>query len=89
MSKTEKNKVKQKMQMAFELPKELLKDYSRITIIGGEDIWIENYKSILEYDEQFIRFSSDISIYGENLSVAEISLDDILIIGKIRKIEFE
>lgn len=89
MSKTERNKIRQKMQTAFELPKELLKNYSRLTVIGGEDVWIENYKSILEYDEEFIRLSNNISIFGEKLSVAEISSDDILIVGKIRKIEFE
>lgn len=89
MPKEEKKKIRQKIQAAMEIPKELLKNYSRVTIIGGEDVWIENYKSILEYSEEFIRLSNDISIYGQNLNVAEISAEDILIIGKIKTIEFE
>ena len=89
MPKEEKKKIRQKFQDAMEIPKELLKEYSRVTIIGAEDIWIENYKGILEYSEELIRLSNNICIYGQNLSVEEITSEDILIIGKIKNIEFE
>ena len=89
MSKEEKKKIRQKIQDAMEIPKELLKGYSRVTIIGAEDIWIENYKGILEYSEEIMRLSNDICIYGQNLSVEEITSEDILIVGKINNIEFE
>lgn len=89
MPKEEKKKIRQKFQDAMEIPKELLKNYSRVTIIGGEDVWIENYKGIIEYSEDLIRLSNNIEIYGHDLSVEEISSDDILIIGKIKSIEFE
>lgn len=89
MPKEERKKIRQKFQAAMEIPKELLKDYSRVTVIGGEDIWIENYKGIIEYNEEMIRLSNNIVIYGQALSVEEISSEDILIIGKIKNIEFE
>ena len=89
MPKEERKKIRQKFQDAMEIPKELLKEYSRVTIIGAEDIWIENYKGILEYSEDLIRLSNNICIYGQNLSVEEITSEDILIIGKIKNIEFE
>lgn len=89
MPREEKKKIREKFQAAMEFPKELLKNYSRVTVIGGEDVWIENYKSILEYSEELIRLSNNISIYGQDLSVEEISSEDILIIGKIKTIEFE
>ena len=89
MPKEEKKKIRQKMQEAMEIPKELLKGYSRVTIIGAEDIWIENYKGILEYSEEIIRLGNDICIYGQNLSVEEITSEDILIVGNIKNIEFE
>lgn len=89
MPKEERKKIRQKFQAAMEIPKELLKDYSRVTVIGGEDIWIENYKGIIEYNEEMIRLSNNIIIYGRSLSVEEISSEDILIIGKIKNIEFE
>lgn len=89
MPKEERKKIRQKFQAAMEIPKELLKDYSRVTVIGGEDVWIENYKGIIEYSEEMIRLSNNIIIYGQSLSVEEISSEDILIIGKIKNIEFE
>ena len=53
---------------------------------------IENYKGILEYDEIFIRISTHIGIIdisGLNLSLNQMTEDDILISGKIENIEFE
>lgn len=89
MPKEERKKIRHKFQDAMEIPKELLKNYSRVTIIGGEDVWIENYKGIMEYSEEIIRLANNICIYGQNLSVEEITSEDILIIGKINNIEFE
>ncbi len=82
-------KIREKMQEALELPKELLKEYSRMTILGGEDVWIENYQSMMEYNDNYIRFSNHIAIYGDDLKVEEICEDDVLIVGKIKQIEFE
>ena len=89
MPNEERKKVREKLCNVMEIPKELLKSYSRITAIGNEDVWIENYKSILEYDDNLIRLGNNICIYGQGLKVEEITADDILIIGKISNIEFE
>ncbi len=89
MQREDRRNFREKLQNVMEIPKELLKDYSRVTIIGKEEIWIENYKSILEYDESVIRISNNICIYGSGLSVEEITSEDMLIIGQINNIEFE
>ena len=89
MGKSEKKTIKEQMQLAMEIPKELLKNFSRVTILGAEDVWIENYQSMLEYDENYIRLSNNIGIYGQNLKVEEINEEDILIVGNIKKVEFE
>lgn len=84
-----KDGFRDKMQKALEIPVELLKNYPRITIIGNESVFIENYKAILEYEKNIIRISNNISVFGEGLNVEEITADDILIVGKLRTIEFE
>ncbi len=89
MQREDRKKLKQKLQAAMEIPRELLKGYSRVTMIGKEEVWIENYKSILEYDDNLIRLSNNICIYGQNLSVQEITSEDILIVGQINRLEFE
>ena len=88
MGESEK-RLKEKFLDMMELPKELLKDVSRITLLGNEDILIENYKGIIEYEENIIRLNNGINIFGTNLNVEEITDVDIVITGKINNVEFE
>ena len=83
------DKISSKINNILEVPRELTDNNPKITIIGFDEMLIENYKGILEYSEDLIRLSNNICIYGQELSVEEISSEDILIIGKIKNIEFE
>lgn len=81
-----------KINEILEIPKEVSTDIPKITTLGFEEMLIENYKGILEYDEIFIRISTHIGIIdisGLNLSLNQMTEDDILISGKIENIEFE
>ena len=87
-----KSKRFSKINEILEIPKEVSTDIPKITAIGFEEMLIENYKGILEYDEIFIRISTHIGIIdisGLNLSLNQMTEDDILISGKIENIEFE
>lgn len=84
-----KKNIKNKFQETFELPAEMLCGTYRLTSIGSENIIIENYKSIVEYEANIIRFSSGICIVGDKLNVTEITADEIIIEGTIKNIEFE
>lgn len=88
MSENER-RIKEKFLDMMELPKELLKDVSRITLLGNEDILVENYKGIIEYEENIIRLNNGINVFGTNLNVEEITEADIFITGKINNVEFE
>ena len=85
----EKNGFRERLEKALEMPIELLNNYPRITVLGKESVFIENYKAIIEYEENLIRISNNVSIYGKELNVEEITADDILVSGKIKTIEFE
>lgn len=89
MKKEKNDNVKQKFSKVMELPKELLLDIPRMTVLGDEDIYIENYKGIMEYEENVIRFSNSITIYGQKLNIEEITETEIMITGKFKSIEFE
>jgi phytoene desaturase len=57
-----------------------------------DEILIENYKNILEYQDVLIKintFEGSISIYGFNLKLEQMTDEDIRVIGKIDSIEFE
>ncbi len=82
-------RIKEKFMDMMELPKELLKDVYRITLLGNEDVLVENYKGIIEYEENIIRLNNGVNIFGNNLNVEEITNEDIFITGKISNVEFE
>ena len=84
-----KNGFREKLEKALEMPIELLNNYPRITVLGKESVFIENYKAIIEYEENLIRISNNVSIYGKEWNVEEITADDMLVSGKIKTIEFE
>lgn len=86
-----KNKIS-RLDKVLEMPKEITSSEPKITILGFNQMLIENYKGILEYQEFFIRLNTYIGIIninGFNLNLSEMTTDDILITGKIESVDFE
>ncbi len=76
----------------LEIPKEISSQNPKITIMGFEELFVENYKAILEYQDFYVRLSTHIGIINVNgfeLKLNEMTNDDILITGKIEGIDFE
>ena len=76
----------------LEVPKEINSYNTKLTILGLDEILIENYKGILEYEEFYIKINTEIgaiNINGFNLSLKQITDDDILIKGKIESLDLE
>ena len=76
----------------LEMPSEVVSQIPKITNLGFKKMMIENYKSILEYQEIFIRISTIIGIIninGINMKMEEMTKDDIIIEGEIDSIDFE
>ena len=87
-----KNKGYKKIDKILELPEEVYLDIPRITITGFDEIIIENFKGILEYEKFFVRIRSIIgliNISGYNLNLENMTNDDIKVKGKIESIELE
>lgn len=92
MRRNRKVKKQNRFEEFLEIPKELSSNEPRITIAGFNEMLIENYKGILEYQEFFIRintYTGIININGFNLSLTEMTLDDVVVRGKIDSIDFE
>ena len=76
----------------FHIPEEVWSKTPKITITGFEEILIENFKGILEYEDFFARINTHIgviNINGFNLKLNQMTEDDILVTGKIENIDFE
>ena len=76
----------------LDIPREVTTNTPKIVITGFDEILIENYKGILEYEDFFVRINTYIGIVninGFNLKLNQMSDDDILISGKIENLDFE
>lgn len=92
MRRNKKQKYQNKFERLLEIPTELSSTEPKITIVSFNEMLIENYKGILEYQEFFIRistYSGIININGFNLKLDEMTSDDLMITGKIETIDFE
>ena len=81
-----------KVSKFLEIPREIISDVPKITVTGFDEILIENFKGILEYEDFFARISTsigNININGFNLKLKEMTDDDIMVLGKIDSIDIE
>ncbi len=84
--------LKEKFSDALELPKELVLDVPRVTLIGNRQLFLENYKGIIEYEDSMVRIKTHegvISLEGSGMLIKEITSEDILIIGTICSVQFQ
>ncbi len=92
MKKKNKKKNFSRIDAFLEMPKEVVSDEPKFTIIGFNEVLVENYKNILEYEDYFIKINTYIgvvNINGFNLKLEELTQDDIMVRGKIDSIDFE
>lgn len=76
---------------ALELPKEVLLNLPIVSLMGREELCIENYKGIVEYGQEKIRVNTGVGILkieGKNLFLKQITSETITITGIIGKFEF-
>ena len=81
-----------KIDKILELPKEVCSNIPKIIITGFEEMIIENYKGILEYEEFYVRINTHIgviNINGYGLSLENMTNDDIKVKGKIESLDIE
>ena len=90
-----KNKVvsmKEKVSTFLELPKEVIQNSRKITIIEDENILIEGYKKIVDYYDNYIKIKANnmyVVIDGTNLDIEEITDFELVISGKIYSINYK
>lgn len=81
-----------KLDRLLELPQEVYSKVPKINITGFDEIIIENFKGILEYEEFYVRVNTHIgvvNINGYGLTLENMTNDDIKVKGKIESIDIE
>lgn len=75
----------------FDIPEDVLFDVPRVTLMDNTEVRIENYKTVLEYEETKIQLACKdkcITVSGIELFITLITDDEISIRGKISTISF-
>ena len=81
-----------KIDRLLEMPQEVYTDTPKITITGFNEMIIENFKGILEYEDYYIRINTSlgiININGFELKLENMTNDDIKVKGKIEGLDIE
>ncbi|NLK43294.1 MAG: sporulation protein YqfC [Tissierellia bacterium] len=75
---------------AFELPRDIIMDLPKLTVIGDKEASLLNHKGIIEYTQETIRVNTKSGVFkitGEDLEIKTILSEEIIITGRIKKIE--
>ena len=68
-----------KLDSLLEIPREVASSDIKMTINGFDEILIENYKNILEYQDILIKINTMISISHSNMNLNNIKKNNIII----------
>lgn len=75
----------------FDIPYDSAGNMPRITLLGEEEAYIENFLSLEDYKKDSVKLkckNNVIDISGENFSVKAIKENCILICGRIKELKF-
>lgn len=90
-SEGNRKKLQESIADFFELPKELLCNLPRITLIGDIQMLLENYGGIIEYNDQLLRLKikeGEVVVTGKNLKIKNFLYNELLIEGNIISVEY-
>lgn len=81
-----------KIDKILEIPQEVCSNTPKMIITGFNELIIENFKGILEYEDYYVRVNTHvgiININGFELKLENMTNDDLKVTGKIEQIELE
>lgn len=85
------NKVLINMVNLFKLPKDLVLGNLILTASGQSEVYVENYRSIIEYTRELIKLQGKnckVSITGKSLFIEYYTSDEMKITGRIGEIKY-
>ena len=75
-----------------ELPKDVVMGMPVLTILGQNELCLENYRGIIEYTDSLVRIQTktgQIRIFGKNLLVIYYTNDEMKVNGQILSVEYQ
>jgi len=84
-------RVKEFTSAHLELPKDIVFDLPRVTLIGPFQIYIENYQGIVQFTPQMLQLrlkKGELKIVGDQLVICNILPEEMMVEGKIQEIYY-
>lgn len=75
----------------FDIPEDIVFDVPRMMVMDNTEVRIENYKTVLEYDDTKIQLACKqkyITVSGKGLTITLITDDEVSVCGEISAISF-
>ena len=91
MKKLRAAAVAQGLTSLLALPAEITLNLPLLTMVGGEELTVENHKGIIEYSEEALRINTAagvLAVAGQRLAVKQLTAERILVKGTIQRVEF-
>ena len=86
-----RQRVKKMAADMLDVPKDSILDVPRITLIGGLQLYVENYRGVMEFRDDLLRLSltqGELHVYGKQLVVKSIFPAEVVIEGNISGIKY-
>ena len=83
--------IKSKISDAVNIPKDVILGVPLIRLVGRDEVYIENYRGILEYTDTLVRVQTKIGqihLCGKKLEIIYYTNDDMKVIGFIERLEY-
>jgi len=88
---TKNNNLKKNIVGALELPKAVALNLPLVSLVGHEELNVENYKGIIEYTDERIRLKTTagiLKVEGRKMLLGQITSESVCVTGTILKVEF-
>jgi len=75
----------------LEIPRDLVFNLPKLTVIGRTEIYLENHRGIIEYSLNRLRISLSrgfLQIEGQNLEIKALMPDEMSISGEVHSIKY-
>lgn len=76
----------------LDLPRDIILDLPKITILANNEINIENHRGIVIFEEELVKINSNvgpISIYGKDFKILFIGGNTITLSGNFKSVVYE
>lgn len=85
-----KKGIRERIAEVTEIPKDFVMNMPRTTLIGNREVYVDNYRGLIEYNDKIIRLSTKkgmITVSGDDLIITRITERSIFVGGNILSVE--